>query len=86
VVRYSLQQAFADLPSEQIEPSQRPDRYETLSAATKALTAAIEEWATIDSVFACFNEIDLDRKAEITRPAQLSRARVVPVSRIDSTR
>jgi len=37
------QQAFADLPSEQLERSQRPDRYETLSNAERTLTVATEE-------------------------------------------
>ena len=64
------QQAFAALPSEQLELEQRPVRYESLSDATKTLTVATEEWATIDSVFARFKEADLDREADIS-PGQL---------------
>ncbi|MBT5773843.1 MAG: hypothetical protein HOH95_05650 [Dehalococcoidia bacterium] len=64
------QQTFAVLPSEQLELSERPARYESLSDATSTLTAAIEEWATIDAVFARFTESDLDREADIS-PGQL---------------
>lgn len=65
------QQAFADLPGEQLELQRRPARYEALSDATRTLTAATEEWATIDTVFARFKESDLDREADIN-PGQLS--------------
>ena len=65
------QQAFANLPSEHAELSERPARYESLSDATTTLTAATEEWAIIDSVFARFKETDLDREADIN-PGQLS--------------
>lgn len=65
------QQAFAALPSEQTELDQRPARYESLSNAKRTLAAATEEWATIDSVFARFEETDLDREADIS-PGQLS--------------
>lgn len=64
-------QAFADLPSEQLELSERPARYESLSDATNTLTAATQEWATIDAVFARFKDADLDREADIS-PGQLS--------------
>ena len=64
------QQAFADLPGERTELDDRRSRYEALSNAAQTLTVAAEEWATIDSVFARFEEADLDREADIS-PGQL---------------